>query len=153
MPANETCGQILVISLPTRLPTSFVPQKSWLLPSWMVWFLRLGLIPLLIPGMNIIMSGINRRLLENLGFLNSCKTPAIERDTHVPLSKKIGEEHLNECKFSDQPMKLCYMAPRRLGLLMLWVFFVCLFVCEKWKAMSWHPPTCHFTKAKGSDTI
>jgi hypothetical protein len=52
------------------------------------------------------------------------------------------------------------MAPRRLGLLVLFIYlfmgifclFVCLFVCEKWKAMSWHPPTCHFTKARGSDT-
>jgi hypothetical protein len=42
-----------------------------------VWFLRLGLIPLLIPGMNI-MSGINRALLENLGFLNSYKNAATE---------------------------------------------------------------------------
>ncbi len=39
--------QILVTSWPTRLPTSLYLKKlAWLLPSWMVWFLRLGLIPL-----------------------------------------------------------------------------------------------------------
>jgi hypothetical protein len=49
------------------------------------------------------------------------------------------------------------MAPRTLGLLgvvYLFIYGYFLFVfCEKWKAMSWHPPTCHFTKAKASDTI
>jgi hypothetical protein len=54
----------------------------------MVWFLRLGLIPLLIPGVNI-MSGINRSLLENLGFLNSSNNPAIGFRVYGPLSKKM----------------------------------------------------------------